>query len=172
MSEKVYKGSCYCGAVRWEGTGKPLLSGYCHCTLCQRLAGTSTVFSAYGNVTHKYLQLLLSFIQSTSLQMRSNGRTRNQYTVTLIFMLLKRNHGRNVGDVRVVELALHHSMRRGIDGVYGELILRGTRKGGSRNGRISNPASICFMGQGHLKLMIIYRNGLGILESQRGWIEY
>ncbi|KAF9454392.1 hypothetical protein P691DRAFT_692565 [Macrolepiota fuliginosa MF-IS2] len=36
---KGYTGGCYCGAVRWEVTGKPLVSAYCHCSLCQRLSG-------------------------------------------------------------------------------------------------------------------------------------
>ena len=30
------KGHCYCGAVRWEATGKPRWCGYCHCESCRR----------------------------------------------------------------------------------------------------------------------------------------
>jgi hypothetical protein len=43
MAEKVYKGGCYCGGVSWEVTGKPILSAYCHCTLCQRLTGEKSI---------------------------------------------------------------------------------------------------------------------------------
>jgi len=37
----IYRGGCYCGAIAWQATGKPILSAYCHCTLCQRLNGKS-----------------------------------------------------------------------------------------------------------------------------------
>ena len=35
----VHRGGCFCGSVRYEVTGKPILSAYCHCSLCQRLNG-------------------------------------------------------------------------------------------------------------------------------------
>jgi predicted GNAT family acetyltransferase len=31
----TYKGSCFCGAVEFEATGKPAFAGYCHCRDCQ-----------------------------------------------------------------------------------------------------------------------------------------
>ena len=31
----TYKGSCFCGAVEFEATGKPAFAGYCHCHDCQ-----------------------------------------------------------------------------------------------------------------------------------------
>jgi hypothetical protein len=30
MSDKTYKGSCFCGAVQLEVTGEPAGMGYCH----------------------------------------------------------------------------------------------------------------------------------------------
>lgn len=36
-SDVVYEGSCFCGRVTYTVTGRPLLSAYCHCTICQRL---------------------------------------------------------------------------------------------------------------------------------------
>ncbi|KAJ3935671.1 MAG: Mss4-like protein [Lentinula lateritia] len=42
-SEVEFKGSCYCGAVTYVAKGKPILSAYCHCTLCQRLAASPCV---------------------------------------------------------------------------------------------------------------------------------
>jgi hypothetical protein len=37
LSNAVYRGSCMCGDVTYAVTGRPLLSAYCHCTICQRL---------------------------------------------------------------------------------------------------------------------------------------
>ena len=31
----TYYGSCFCGAVEFEATGKPAFAGYCHCRDCQ-----------------------------------------------------------------------------------------------------------------------------------------
>jgi len=33
------KGSCLCGAVRFELTGKPMSLSYCHCSRCRKQAG-------------------------------------------------------------------------------------------------------------------------------------
>jgi hypothetical protein len=35
MSEKVYNGSCFCGAVEVTVTGVPAGMGYCHCASCR-----------------------------------------------------------------------------------------------------------------------------------------
>jgi len=32
-------GGCYCGALRYEVTGKPMLKGQCHCRECQYISG-------------------------------------------------------------------------------------------------------------------------------------
>ncbi|KAF9270855.1 hypothetical protein L218DRAFT_976495 [Marasmius fiardii PR-910] len=48
MSDQpVCRGACYCEAVRLEVTGKPILSAYCHCTLCQRLTGCPFVHTIH-----------------------------------------------------------------------------------------------------------------------------
>lgn len=36
----VYKGACFCGAVRLEVSGAPGLQGYCHCDDCRSWSGT------------------------------------------------------------------------------------------------------------------------------------
>ncbi len=41
MSEKTYKGSCFCGAVQFSVTGDPVLMGYCHCESCRSWAAAS-----------------------------------------------------------------------------------------------------------------------------------
>lgn len=41
MNEYVIEGGCLCGAVRFALTQAPTLSGYCHCTRCQKRTGTA-----------------------------------------------------------------------------------------------------------------------------------
>ena len=33
--EKVYRGSCFCGAVQFTVSGEPATMGYCHCESCR-----------------------------------------------------------------------------------------------------------------------------------------
>jgi hypothetical protein len=35
MAEKIYRGTCFCGAVTVEATGAPAAMGYCHCSSCR-----------------------------------------------------------------------------------------------------------------------------------------
>jgi hypothetical protein len=35
MSEKTFKGQCFCGAVQITVTGAPVGAGYCHCASCR-----------------------------------------------------------------------------------------------------------------------------------------
>ncbi len=39
MSDKTYKGTCFCGAVELSVTGEPAAMGYCHCTSCRTWSG-------------------------------------------------------------------------------------------------------------------------------------
>ena len=34
-------GGCYCGAVRYEAEGQPLMQAQCHCRECQYITGGS-----------------------------------------------------------------------------------------------------------------------------------
>jgi hypothetical protein len=43
MDEKVFAGSCLCGAVRFEVKGPLDQVGHCHCTICQRAHGAAFV---------------------------------------------------------------------------------------------------------------------------------
>ncbi len=48
MTDK-YTGSCFCGAVAIEVTGKPEAMGYCHCGSCRSWsAGPVNAFSLWG----------------------------------------------------------------------------------------------------------------------------
>jgi hypothetical protein len=33
------EGGCYCGAVRYQAAGKPILKAQCHCRACQHISG-------------------------------------------------------------------------------------------------------------------------------------
>lgn len=33
------RGSCHCGAVRYETTGEPIATSFCHCSQCRRMSG-------------------------------------------------------------------------------------------------------------------------------------
>jgi hypothetical protein len=49
MSEKTYKGTCFCGAVEVTVTGDPAAMGYCHCESCRHWsAGPVNAFSLWN----------------------------------------------------------------------------------------------------------------------------
>jgi hypothetical protein len=48
MSDKTYRGSCFCGAVEVTVTGAPAGMGYCHCTSCREWsAGPVNAFTLW-----------------------------------------------------------------------------------------------------------------------------
>ena len=48
-------GGCYCGSVRYEVSGNPILNGQCHCRECQFISGGSpNVFVALPAAGFKY----------------------------------------------------------------------------------------------------------------------
>lgn len=48
ISEDSSKGSCFCGAVQFAVTGKPVAMGYCHCESCRHWsAGPVNAFSLW-----------------------------------------------------------------------------------------------------------------------------
>jgi hypothetical protein len=44
MSEKVHKGGCACGKVRFEARGEPHRVGVCHCLTCRKVHGAAFNF--------------------------------------------------------------------------------------------------------------------------------
>ncbi len=49
MSDKSYRGTCFCGAVELSVSGEPVAMGYCHCDSCRRWsAGPINAFSLWS----------------------------------------------------------------------------------------------------------------------------
>lgn len=42
----VRRGSCLCGAVKFETRGAPVMAGHCYCLNCQKSSGAGRVFHA------------------------------------------------------------------------------------------------------------------------------
>lgn len=49
MTDTTLKGSCLCGAVKYEVTGEPKRFLYCHCSRCRKATGT-------GHASNLFLQ--------------------------------------------------------------------------------------------------------------------
>jgi hypothetical protein len=48
MNEQVLSGHCYCGAVKFEITGRSDWIGHCHCESCRRQSGSvMTTFAGF-----------------------------------------------------------------------------------------------------------------------------
>ena len=51
------KGGCACGTVRYELQSDPSLSGWCHCTTCQKLSGSpGMVFASLPRADFVYVE--------------------------------------------------------------------------------------------------------------------
>ena len=49
MTDKTYKGRCFCGEVQFEVTGAPAAMGYCHCASCRHWsAGPVNAFTLWA----------------------------------------------------------------------------------------------------------------------------
>ena len=47
-NERIYRGSCFCGAVEFQVKGDPAAAGYCHCDSCRRWsAGPINAFTLW-----------------------------------------------------------------------------------------------------------------------------
>ncbi|KAH9486441.1 hypothetical protein JR316_0000506 [Psilocybe cubensis] len=51
-NSSIINGGCFCGAARYQVTGRPILSAYCHCTLCQRLNASAFILSVHFSSTN------------------------------------------------------------------------------------------------------------------------
>jgi hypothetical protein len=39
----IRRGGCFCGAVRYEATGEPIMSGHCYCADCRKASGSGFI---------------------------------------------------------------------------------------------------------------------------------
>jgi hypothetical protein len=47
-----HRGSCLCKAVQFESSSDPIDTGYCHCTMCQKLSGAPVLAWASFNANN------------------------------------------------------------------------------------------------------------------------
>jgi len=48
----IIRGSCFCSNVSYRLCSKPVLSAYCHCTMCQRLTACPFVHTIHFDAVH------------------------------------------------------------------------------------------------------------------------
>ena len=57
MSDKMYSGSCFCGAVQFTVQGEPAAMGYCHCDSCRHWsAGPVNAFTLWNPQSVKIMR--------------------------------------------------------------------------------------------------------------------
>ena len=47
MADAIREGGCGCGHVRYRVEGEPIFVNNCHCRLCQRQTGSTSVVNAF-----------------------------------------------------------------------------------------------------------------------------
>lgn len=137
----VHKGGCFCTSVTYQVEGLPILSAYCHCTLCQRLNGTYVQnASKYQSANvHPTLQLGRSSLPSTSPPQVSLGLMPIQMLMYWNHILLLSSRGRHVGVVRNVVVQLRQTIPSWINGVCGVHSSSAMHPGISLVGILLNP---------------------------------
>lgn len=55
-SPQTFRGSCLCGAVKYQIRSRPKALSHCHCSQCRKSHGAA--FASYGSVLRQNLELL------------------------------------------------------------------------------------------------------------------
>jgi hypothetical protein len=62
MSGKTLEGGCLCGAVRYQVSGEPVVTGHCHCEHCRKASGAGhATFAAFPENAVKMTGTLKTF---------------------------------------------------------------------------------------------------------------
>lgn len=69
----MLQGGCFCGAVRYETTGRPYHATNCHCSICRRTTGAP--FVAWFSVPRASFR----FVQGTAASFRSSPQATRSF---------------------------------------------------------------------------------------------
>ncbi len=71
MTVRIREGGCACGKARYRFTGEPIMVHNCHCQLCQRQTGSTSVFNVFTESEN--LELLSGELDNHTLAAGSGG---------------------------------------------------------------------------------------------------
>jgi len=71
LQKKLIKGSCLCGAIRYEVNAPPVSTGYCHCRICQKFTGSAmSTWTAFPASAVRFLDEEPRYFASTPIAER------------------------------------------------------------------------------------------------------
>ena len=114
----ILRGGCYCGSVSFSVNSVPVVSAYCHCTICQRL-----FCKRFLPFRIQQLFILLQqarlYIHCTSPHQPFLGHTLSPMNYVSTHTSPLKSLTRYVGAARIVDPIYHRTIRRQTDGVSG-----------------------------------------------------
>ncbi len=75
---EIHEGGCLCGAVRYEVRNKPMRTGVCHCTACQKRTGSAFGIGVYFK--QEDVEIVRGTLKSYEFRSDESGRwLKNQF---------------------------------------------------------------------------------------------
>ncbi len=164
-SSPSFRAACYCGKASYKVEGSPIISIYCHCTICQRIHGKSPAYFLAHNIFSSPIQGVHLFTYYTTLHILSRGHTRTRTRFSQNLHMIPRG---KIGGVSLVLGLLGQRIRLREDGRLGELIYAEMPKGWLRVGISSDPQNIFSTTRGCWMSTIAYRSGRASRTDQKG----